>query len=127
MRNLARSAVAAAVGAIAWGSLGLGAAHAADIRVPEAQQQAGPGYYEESEEYYRGPPVEQGYYRPAPRVYVAPPPVYYGPPAVAVLPGPYYRRPYYGGPVYGVRRFGPRIARAYGPYGRPWRYGPRHW
>ena len=111
MRNLARSAVAAAVGAIALGSVGLGAAVAADIRAPEAQQQAGPGYYGESEEYYCNPPDEQGYY--------------YGAPAVAVLPGPYYRRPYYGGPVYGVRRFGPRIA--YGPYGRPWNHGPRRW
>ena len=126
MRNLARSAVAAAVGAIALGSVGLGAAVAADIRAPEAQQQAGSGYYGESEEYYGNPPVEQGYYRPAPRIYAPPPPVYYyGAPAVAVLPGPYYRRPYYGGPAYGVRRFGPRIA--YGPYGRPWNHGPRRW
>jgi len=118
--------LAAAVGVIALGSVGLGGAVAADIRVPEAQQQAGPGYYGESEEYYGNPPVEQGYYRPAPRVYAAPPPVYYyGAPAVAVMPGPYYRRPYYGGPVYGVRRFGPRIA--YGPYGRAWNYGPRRW
>lgn len=125
MRNLARSAVAAAVGAIALGSVGLGAAVAADIRVPEAQRQGGPGYFEESEEYYGGSPVEQGYYRPAPRVYVAPAPVYYEAPAVAVLPGLYYRRPYYDGPVYGIRRFGPRIARAYGHYGRPWNYGRR--
>jgi hypothetical protein len=126
MRNLARWAGVAAVGAIAWGSVGIGAAAAADIPVPESQRQAGPGYYGAPEEYYGEPaPV---YRQPAPVYgYPAPPPVYgyyYGGPAVAVLPGPYYRRPYYGGPVYGVRRFAPRIARGYGPYGRPGIRGP---
>lgn len=124
MRNLARWAGVAAMGAIAWSSVGVGAAAAADIPMPEYQRQAGPEYYDEPPAAYQPPP-------PPVYGYPAPPPVYgyyYRGPAVAVLPGPYYRRPYYyGRPVYGVRRFAPRIARGYGPYGHAWNRGPHRW
>ena len=104
MRDFVKWVIAATVGATALTCIGVGAAAAADVPVP--QRQAQPEYY---------PPAEEHYVYPAP-----PPPVYryyYGPPVVAVVP-PIY-------PYYGPRWYGPRFARGYGHYGRPWRY--RHW
>jgi hypothetical protein len=128
MRDFARRAVAAAVGVIALGGVGVSSAAAADIRVPQVQQPAPPEYYGDTQEYYGAPPVDPGYvYQQPPPVYGYPPPRvygYYDAPPVAVLPGPYYRRPFYGrvygAPVYGPRRYEPYVARGYGRYGHPW-------
>jgi len=118
MRILTSCAIAAAVGAIALGSVAPAAA--ADIPV-----RPGPG-----PEYYGEPAPDDGYvYRRPPTAYIVPPPrVYYAPP-VAVGPAPYYYpRPFYG-PVYGALpyAYGPRLAWGYGPYRRPWAYGYRRW
>ena len=113
MRFVTSCAIVAAVGAIAFAS----AAAAADVPVPQ-----GPP------EYYGDAPADEGYvYQRPPAVYgypQQPPPAYYyeyGPPAVAVVPGPYYlRRHYvYGGPPYRVRGYAPYVARgsAIGHYG----------
>jgi hypothetical protein len=127
MRDFARRAVAAAVSAIALGGAGISSAAAADFSVPQVQQPAPPGYYGDAQEYYGAPPVVPGYAYPLPPPVYAYPPApaygYYAPGPVVVVPGPYYRRPFYGplyGPVYGVRRYGPAIARGYGPYGYGW-------
>ncbi|MEA2903286.1 MAG: hypothetical protein QOI12_673 [Alphaproteobacteria bacterium] len=118
--------MAALVGAIAAGGIGVGSAAAADIRVPPA-----PLYqYGETQEYYDNPPVEQRYvYRRPPPVYVYPPPppaayLEYDRPPVVVVPEAYYqRRPYvYGGPNYGLR--GRYVARR---YAGQWRGGRDRW
>ena len=112
MRNFARRAVAATVGAIALGCAGIVPAVAADV----AQQPPPPGYLGEQEDY--GPAYV---YPPAPAYSY-----YYAPPRVVVVPPPfYYGRPYYGAgygyPAYGVRRYAPYVARGYGHYGRYYR------
>ncbi len=116
MRDFARRAAAAAIGAIAVACGGAGVATAADFAVPGTPA---PQYYGE-QEYYE-PPVEQGYIvRPPAPVYAYPPVYpYYGPPVVTVVPRPYYRPNYYGGGY----RYRPYAARGYGPY----RGGYRHY
>ncbi len=119
MRDLARWTAAAAVGAIAFNCVGAGVATAADFATPGAPP---PQYY--GEQQYYEPPVQEGYIvRPPAPVYGYPPPAYYGygygPPPVAVVPGPYYPPYYYGGGY----RYRPYVARGYGPY----RGGYRHY
>jgi hypothetical protein len=128
MRNN-KYGVAAAVGSIVWGSVGLGMAVAADVPVPLPPPSE---YYGNSTEYYGDPPVlEPRYpYRLPPSAYGYPPPPpyyyydYYTPPPLAVVPEPYYRRryyePLYGGPAYGVRSY-------YGRYGRYSYRGHHRW
>jgi hypothetical protein len=122
MRNISKHATAAVLGAIAMGSIGLGAAAAADVATPQ---------YRESQEYYGAPPIEERYvYRRAPAIYPAPPPAAYyeyEPRPVVVLPQAYYlRRPYaYGARSYAFRGYGPYVARGYGRYGGPGGYGRR--
>ncbi len=119
MRDFARRAIAATVGAIALGCVGTGVATAADVPLaPQVRQPPPPQYYAE-EEYYEPPPAYV--VRPPAPVYGYPPVYpYYGPPGVAVVPRPYYRPYYYGG--YGR---GPYLARGYG-YGGHYRYHGRY-
>jgi hypothetical protein len=122
--HVSKQAAIAAIGAIAWGGAGVGAAAAADIPVqPPVYQRAAPQYVPA--------PVEEEYtYAPPPVVYryAAPPPVvYYDAPPVVVYP-PRYRYGYagYAYPRYrdGYGGYGPRY-RGYGPYAHG--YGHRHW
>jgi hypothetical protein len=117
MQNFATQAKAAAIVAIIFGNVGIGAAAAADFRVPEAERPAPPRYYsQEPVESYGPPPVVYGYPPPPPVAYYE-----YGPAPVVVLPGPYYLRrtygPAYGSLPYRVRGYGPHVARIYGGYG----------
>jgi hypothetical protein len=127
MGNFRGQAMAAAIGVIVLGGVGMGAAAAADM-VPEAELQApSPEYYPNPSRYYSEPRVDQ---RP-PVVYgYAPPPAYYayGPrPGVVVVPEAYYPRRHYG-PVYGGRPYyAPHIARGYGRYDRRWDRGHHRW
>src|SRR4051812_27696774 len=115
MRKFSKRAIAAVLGAIAVGSMGVGPAAAADVTVPQ---------YRESQEYYSEPPIEERYvYRRPQAVYPAPPAVAYyehEPRPVVVVPEPYYlRRPYGYGRPYAFRGHGPYFARGYGRYGGP--------
>lgn len=155
MRDFAKWVIAATVSASALACLGAGAASAADVQVPYGEprysqpRQPPPEYYPPEEERYgyrQAPPAHvyreapPAYvYREAPPAYVhpAPPPPpsyrayrYYDehdvPPAIAIVPPPYYKHPYYyKHRHYGYRWDGPRIAREYGHYPRPWRH--RDW
>jgi hypothetical protein len=133
MRNFKGQAMAAAIGVIALGSVGMGAAAAADM-VPEAELQApSPEYYPNPRRYYSEPPA-QLYERPPVAYRYAPPPAYYayGPrPGVVVVPEAYYPRrhygPVYGGRPYGFRGYAPHVARGYGGYDRRWDRGHYRW
>jgi hypothetical protein len=124
MRNFSKHAIAAALSAIAMGSIGIGAAAAADVATPQ---------YRESQEYYREAPIEERYvYRRAPAVYAAPPPAAYyeyEPGPVVLLPQAYYlRRPYaYGARPYAFRGYRPYVARGYGRHEGSWSYGRHRW
>jgi hypothetical protein len=118
MRNFSKHVAVAVLGTIAVGSIGVSAATAADVSVPQ---------YRGSQE-YREPLVEERYvYRPPAAVYAAPPAVaYYEPRPVVVVPQPYYLpRPYIYGRPYAFRGHGPYFARGYGRYGGPRGYGRR--
>ena len=131
MRNIMNRPIAAAMGAIAFGSVGIGSSAAADIpTTPQAQVQPPPP------DYYASPPVEEGYAYPPPLVYGYPPPpptsyYEYGAPPVVIIPRPYYfgrhYGPIYGGRPYGVPSYGPYVARDYGRYGHQWGRGYRGW
>jgi hypothetical protein len=118
MRNIRNQPTAAAIGAIIVGwNMGIGAAAAADFRVPDRERPAPPAYYsQQPAELYGPPPVVYGYPPPPPVAYYD-----YGPAPVFVVPGPYYlRRPYalgYGDLPYRARGYGPNVARIYGGYG----------
>jgi hypothetical protein len=128
MRNMIRGPLAAALGMIALGSVGTGAATAADVPFPQAQVRPPPPND------YAPPPVAEGYAYPPPAVYGYPPPpptVYYeyAPPPAVIVPRPYYFGPRY---VYGWRPYarwgyGPYFARGYGDDGRRWGRGFRRW
>ena len=128
---LVNRSIAAAIGAIAFGNVGIGSAAAADIpTTPQAQVQPPPP------DYYASPPVEERYVYPPPAVYGYPPPpptsyYEYEAPPVVVIPRPYYLGrhygPVYGGYPYGVRSYGPHITRGYGPYDHQWGRGRRGW
>jgi hypothetical protein len=130
MLNMIKPSLAATIGAVALGSLGIGSATAADIPTPQYQ-----GQYYGGPQPYGGPPPEQAY-APPPVAYGYPPPpappAYYeyeAPPPV-IVPRPYYFGRYYGpayGYPYGVRGYGPYVARGYGRYDRAWGHGYRHW
>jgi hypothetical protein len=129
MQTLKQWAIAA-VGAVAFGGLGMASAPAADVAV-----QPGPTVYERAVPQYAPAPVEVYPAAPPPVVYrYAPPPppavVYYDyPPPVVVYPRRY--RYAYGG--YHHHRHhhhhGPRIVRGYGHHhhGRHWHRQGRHW
>jgi hypothetical protein len=134
MRHMMTRGISAAVGAIAFGILGMASAAAADIPTPQAQLPPPPNYN-------AGPPVAEGYVYPPP-VYSPPlaygyppppPPSYYeyGAPPVVIISRPYYwGRRYgavYGDHPYGVRGYGPYVARGYGRYDHPWGHGYRGW
>ena len=131
MRNIMNRPVAAAIGAIAFGNLGIGSAAAADIpTTPQAQVQPPPP------DYYASPPVGEHNAYPPPVVYgypPLPPTSYYEyeTPPVVVIPRPYYLGrhygPVYGDYAYGVRSYGPHIARGYGPYDHHWGRGHHGW
>jgi hypothetical protein len=130
MRNIMKRSIAAAIGAIALGNVGIGSAAAADIPTPQAQVQPPPP------DYYASPPVEEGYVYPPPVVYAYPPPpptsyYEYGAPPVVIIPRPYYLGrhygPIYGDHAYGVRSYGPYAARGYGRYDHQWGRGYRGW
>ena len=131
MRNIINQSIAAAIGAIAFSSVGIGSAAAADIPTTPPQTQVQPP----PPDYYASPPVEEGYVYPPPVVYgyPPPPPTYYeyAAPTVVIIPRPYYLGrhygPIYGGHPYGVPSYGPHIARGYGPYDHQWGRGYRGW
>ncbi len=112
MTNVTKRALAACVGTFALACSVMQPANAADI---PAQPQ------------YGGPPVEENYVYQERRVYRQPAPVYYehAPPAVVVMPEPYYvpSRRVYVEPGYGAYGYRPYVARGYG-YHRGW--GHRH-
>lgn len=123
MTNVMNRALAACAGTIALACAVIQPANAADI----------PAYPQ-----YGGPPVEESYvYQERPRAYrYAPaPPVYYeqAPPAVVVVPEPYYvppRRVYVapGYPGYGAYGYRPYVARGYGYHNGGHHYhGHRRW
>jgi hypothetical protein len=133
MTNVTKRAIAACAGTIALACAVIQPATAADMPPQYPPQYGGP------------PPVEEGYgyqepprayrYGPAPQAVYPAPPVYYehAPPAVVVVPEPYYvprRRVYVdpGYPGYGAYGYGyrPYIAGGYG-YHRGWGHGPRRW
>jgi len=125
MRSILQRPFAAAMGAIALGSAGIGLARAADVPAPQARIQPPPPNY------YGGPPVEESYVYPPPIAYGYPPPpppsyYEYAPPPVVIRPSPYYWGRHYG-PIYGDRAYGPYVARGYGRYERPWGRGYRGW
>ena len=131
MQNIMKRPIAAAIGAIAFGNVGIGSAAAADIpATPQVQVQPPPP------DYYASPPVEEGYVYPPPVVYGYPPPpptsyYEYGAPPVVIIPRPYYLGrhygPIYGDRPYGVRSYGPYVARGYGRYDHQWGRGYRGW
>src|SRR5580704_5131321 len=89
MLNMIKPSLAATIGAVALGSLGIGSATAADIPTPQYQ-----GQYYGGPQPYGGPPPEQAY-APPPVAYGYPPPpappAYYeyeAPPPV-IVPRPY--------------------------------------
>jgi hypothetical protein len=101
---------------IALGSVGTGAAKAADVPFPQPQVQRPP-------DYYAPPPVADAYPPPAVYGYPPPPTVYYEyAPPIVVGPRPYYfgRRFVYG--PYPRWGYGPYLARGYG-----WGRGYRRW
>src|SRR5262249_28857743 len=114
-----RAIATAVVGAIAFGTVGLGSARAADLPYSEPPQSYGPPPgYEQPPAYQPAPGYAPRAYAPPP-VYVAPPPVVYGPPVIygpryGYGYGPVYRGPVFrGGPVFAAR-------------GRFW-HPHRHW
>ena len=125
--------IAAVIGVLAFGNIGIDSAAAADIPItlpPQAQVQPPPP------DYYGSPPVEEGYAYPPPAVYGYPPPpptsyYEYAAPPVVIVPRPYYFGRHYGAVYgsypYGVRSYGPHIARGYGPYDHQWGRGHRGW
>jgi hypothetical protein len=130
MQNIMKRSIAAAIGAIAFGNVGIGPAAAADIPTPQAQVQPPPP------DYYASLPAEEGYFYPPPVVYGYPPPpptsyYEYGAPPVVIIPRPYYLGrhygPIYGDHPYGVRSYGPYAARGYGRYDHQWGRGYRGW
>jgi hypothetical protein len=124
MPSIAKRAIFATIGAIAFGNAGTGSAAAADVPFPQAQvvpQQVAPP----QPGYYAPPPVAQGYAVPPPAYYPPPPAYYaYAPAPVVVAPGPYYWGRRFG-PTYGP--YGYYVAHGYGRYERPWGHGYRRW
>jgi hypothetical protein len=130
MRNIMNRPIAAAIGVIAFGNVGIDSAGAADVpTTPQAQVQPPPPNY------YPSPPVEEGYAYPPPIAYGYPPPpptsyYEYGAPPVVIIPrGPYYLGRHYG-PIYGGHPYGvpgPYVARGYGHYDHQWGRGYRGW
>jgi hypothetical protein len=115
MRGHFWNVVNAVITAVAVTGFGLGWAKAADI--PGASPLPPPPPL-----YGGGPPPGDVYAYPPPVEYeYAPPPVGYGPPAVAVAPPVYYPRPFYRPwPGGGYRAYGPYAERGYAFYGRSW-------